>query len=68
MSRRQACEWFKRFKDGCEVLKMLSDMKIFEQHKLLRVDVHENYRTKIRGVADDLISTLEKFNQYILRM
>lgn len=55
MSRRQACEWFKRFKDGCEVLKTLSDMKIFEQLELLRVDVHEKYRTTIRGVVDDLI-------------
>lgn len=68
LSRKQACEWFKRFKDGCEVLKMLSDMKTFNQHKLLRVDVLENYRTTIRGVADDLILILDKFNQYILRM
>lgn len=43
-------------------------MKTFEQHKLLRVDVHENYRTTIRGVADDLILIVDKFNQYILRM
>lgn len=42
-------------KTGFEVLKMLSDMKTFEQHKLLRVYVHENYRTTIRGVVDDLI-------------